>query len=75
MFTKNPLINCRIGRIDHRLGADDLSDDTAAIDVTHQNHRHIGGAGKAHVGDVVRAQIDFRRATGAFHKDQVSIPT
>ena len=65
--------HCRVGRIEHRLGPNDLGNDAAAIDVAEQNHRNIGRAGKAHIGDIVLAQIDFRRAPGAFNKNQIRL--
>ena len=38
-----------------------LRDHAAPVDVADQHHRHVGGAGEAHIGDVVGAQIDLRR--------------
>ena len=61
LLTRNPAIMLASAGIEHGLGANDLGDDAAAIDVADQNHRHIGGAGKTHIGDIVFAQIDFRR--------------
>ena len=51
----------RVGRIDHRLGADEAGDHAAAVDVADQHDRHVGRARKAHVGDVAGAQVDLRR--------------
>ena len=48
-----------------------VREDAAAVDVGNQNHRHVGGFGEAHVGDVAIAQIDFRRTAGAFHQHTV----
>ena len=62
-----------VGGIDHRLGADEARDHAAAVDVADQHHRHVGGARKAHVGDVVRAQVDLRGAAGAFDQHEVGL--
>ncbi len=40
-------------RRDHGLGADQARDHAAAVDIADQHDRHIGGARKAHIGDVV----------------------
>ena len=61
-----------LGR-DHRLGADEAGDDAAAIDIADQHHRHVGGARKAHIGDVVGAQIDLGGAAGAFDQHDVGL--
>ena len=45
--------------------------DTAAINVRHQDYRAIHHFGKAHIGNVVIAQIDFRRAARAFGDDHI----
>ena len=58
---------------EHRLRADDLRDDAAAIDVADQHHRRIGGARKAHIGDVARAQVDLRGAAGAFDQHEIGL--
>ena len=42
-------------RVDHRPGADDAGDDAAAVDVADDDHGHISGARKTHIGDVVAA--------------------
>ena len=39
------------------------------IDVGDQDHRAVDGFRIAHVGDVVCAQVDFRRTAGAFDDD------
>ena len=62
-----------VGRIDHRLRPDEARDHPAAVNVADQNYRHLRGPGKAHVGNVVRAQIDFRCAAGALDQDQVRL--
>ena len=61
----------RVVGVDHRLGADQAGDHPAAVDVADQHHRHVGGAGEAHIGDVVGAQIDLRRAARAFDQNDV----
>ena len=61
-----------VGR-QHRLGADEARDHAAAVDVADQHDRHVGGAGKTHIGDVVRPQIDFRRAAGAFDQHEIGL--
>ena len=43
----------------------------AAIDIADEHDRHIGRVRESHVGDVVRAQVGFRRAAGAFDDDDV----
>ncbi len=42
---------------------DQMGENTAPVDVGHQDHRAIHGLGKAHVGDVAVAQVDLGRAT------------
>ena len=59
--------------VEHRLGADQARDHAAAVDVADQHHRHVGGAGKAHIGDVVLAQIDLRRAARALDQDEIGL--
>ena len=61
-----------LGR-DHHLRAHDLGDHPAPVDVAQHDDRHIGGAGEAHVGDVVGAQVDLRRAARALHDHQISL--
>ena len=63
----------RVLRREHGFGADQARDDAAAVDVADQHDRHVGGAGKAHIGDVVCAQIDFRRAAGAFDQHEIGL--
>ena len=53
--------------------ADEAGDDAAAVDVADQDHRHVGGLGEAHIGDVAGAQIDLRRAARAFDEDKVGV--
>ena len=61
----------RVVGVDHRLGADQAGDHPAAVDVADQHHRHAGGAGEAHIGNVVGAQVDLRRAARAFDQNDV----
>ena len=53
--------------------ADQRRDHAALVDVADQHDRQIGRLGKAHVGDVVRAQVDLRRAARALGQDQIRI--
>ncbi len=53
------------------MGPDQLGDDPAALDVADQHDRHPGRLGKAHIGDVARAQIDLGRAAGALDEDEI----
>jgi hypothetical protein len=39
------------------------------VDVADQHHRHLGGARKAHVGDVAGAQVDLGGRAGTLHHD------
>ena len=48
-----------------------MGEDAAPVDVGNQNHRAIDGLGKAHVGDVAGAQVDFGRRAGAFDQYRV----
>ena len=67
-----PLTRCRSAVGQQGVGADQLRDDAAALDVAGQDHRQIGGLGEAHIGDVAGAQIDFGRAAGPFHHHQIA---
>jgi hypothetical protein len=42
----------------------------AAVDVGDEDYRAVDRFGKAHVGDIAVAQVDFRRAAGTFGDDQ-----
>ena len=55
------------------MGADEAGDDAAAVDVADQHHRHVGGRGEAHIGDVAVAQVDLGRAAGAFDQHEVGV--
>ncbi len=73
LIDEEPFDHGRVGRIKHHLGADDLGDDAAAINIAEQDHRNVGGAGETHVRNVILAQIDFRRAAGPFDNDNVGL--
>ena len=60
-------------RLEHRVRADEAGDDAAAVDVAEQHHGHVGGRGKAHVGDVAGAQVDLGRAAGAFDQHEIGV--
>ena len=68
-----PQISAASSGVDHRLGADQARDHAAAVDVADQHDRHVGGARKAHIGDVVGAQIDFGRAAGALDQHDIGL--
>ena len=53
--------------------AHDRGDHAAPVDVADQHHRHVGGLGEAHVGDVVGAQVDFRGAARTLHQNDVAL--
>ncbi len=61
----------RVAGVDHRLGADQAGDHPAAVDVANQHNRDICGAGEAHIGNVVGAEIDLRGAAGALDQNDV----
>ena len=63
----------RIGRIDDRLGADDLGDDAAPVDVTEQHHRDVRGPCEAHIGDIVAAKVHLGGAARPLDQDQVGL--
>ncbi|MGY3466321.1 hypothetical protein ACVW0I_003192 [Bradyrhizobium sp. LM6.11] len=52
MFDDKTLDHRGIVRVDHRLDADELRDDPAAVDVANQHDRHVSLACKTHIGDV-----------------------
>ena len=53
--------------------ADEAGDDAAAVDVADEDDRGLGGAGEAHVGDVVGAEVGLGGAAGAFDEDEVGV--
>ena len=61
----------RILGIEHHFGADEARDHAATVDIADDDDRYVGGACKAHVGDVVAAQVHFRRAARAFDQHQI----
>ena len=63
----------RVGRIDHRLGADQARDDAAAVDVADQHDRHVGARAKPMLAMSVGAQIDLRRRAGALDQHEVGL--
>ena len=52
-----------------------MREHAAPINVGDEDDRTINCLGKAHVGDVAGAQIDFRRAAGTFDDDRVKTLT
>jgi hypothetical protein len=54
----------RIIRFQHRARAHHGRDHPAAINIAHQHHRHARRAGKAHVGNIAIAQVDFGGRSG-----------
>ena len=58
-------------RIEHRMCADQRRNHVTAIDIADEHDRHVGRVRESHVGDVVRAQVGFRRAARAFDDDDV----
>ena len=73
LLTMKPRISAASSGVEHRLGADEARDHAAAVDVADQHDRHIGRARKAHIGDVVRAQVDLRRAAGALDQHEIGL--
>ena len=51
-----------------------LGEHAAPVDVAHQQHRRIHQLCQAHVDDVVRLEVDFRRAARALDDDDVVFP-
>ena len=68
---EKPFDLLRVGGVDNCLCADDLGDDAAPVDVTGQNDGHIGGGGKAHIGNVAGAKINLGRGAGTFDDHQI----
>ena len=52
--------------------SDGGSRDAAAGFVAKEQHWKVGGLGKAHIGNVLRAQIAFRAAAGTLDQDEVA---
>ena len=59
--------------LQHRKGADDGGNHAAAVDIAHEEGRNIDGLGKAHVGKIAIAQVDFGGASRTFHDDEVGL--
>ena len=59
--------------VEHGLGADEARDDAAPVDVAHEHHGHVGGAGETHIGDVAGSQVHFRRRARAFDEDEIGL--
>jgi len=53
------------------VSADELSDDAAALDVADQHDWDVCSLGKAHIGDVVVAQIDLGRAPCSLDENEI----
>ena len=49
----------RILRRENRLGPDNARDHATAVNVTNEDDGDFGGAGKSHIGDIVRPQVHF----------------
>ncbi len=62
-----------IARIEHCMRADQRRNHVTAIDVADERDGYVGGVCEAHVRHVVRAQIRFGRAAGAFDDDDVGL--
>ena len=62
-----------VGGVEDGVGADELGDDAAAVDVADEDDGDGGGAGEAHVGDVVGAEVDLGGAAGAFDEEEVGV--
>ena len=52
---------------------DKLGEDSAAVDVAHQQHRRLGMARDPHVDDVVLLEVDLRGAPGALDHHDVEL--
>ena len=63
---------CGLG-VEDDPGADQLRNDTPAIEVADEHHGNVCGCGKSHVGDVSLAQVDLGRAARAFDDDQIGL--
>ena len=73
LLTMKPWIRASLVRLQNEMRAGQTGDDAAAIDVPEHHHGHVGGRGKSHVGDVAGAQVDLRRAAGAFDQDDIRL--
>ncbi len=59
----------------NRVRANQRGNHPAPVDITNQNDRNICMGGKAHIGYIARAKIDFSRRTRAFHQHQIGAVT
>ena len=50
-----------------------LGEHAAPVDVARQQHRRVHQLGQAHVDDVIRFQVDLRRAARALDDDDVKL--
>ena len=62
-------------RLQQNHRSDELSKDSAAVDVADEQHGCIGVKGHPHVDDVVVLEIDLGRTAGAFNHDDVKFVT
>ena len=53
------------------MGAYQLRDHAAAINVPDQHDRHVRSTGKAHVGDIAGTEVHLCGAASTFDDDQV----
>ena len=63
----------RVQLIQHGLGTDDLRNHPAAVNIADQHHRHARGTGKAHIGNVIGAQVHLCRAACPLHQHKVGL--
>jgi len=68
---EKPSHHLGIGWVKNCFGPDNLSNHASPVNVTGQNHRHIGGPGKSHVSNVARPQVHLCRAACALDDDKV----
>ena len=68
---EQPLDAGALLRLQQRHRAVQLGEHTAPVDIARQQNRGIHQPGKAHVDDIVRLQVDLRRASGPLDDDDV----
>ena len=73
LLTMKPWIRAISSGSRTEMRAGKTGDNAAAIDVPEHHHGHVGCRGKSHIGDVAGAQVDLRRAAGAFDQDDIRI--
>ncbi len=71
LLTRKPRISAASAASITAPGADQARDHAAAVDVADEHDRHVGGARKPHIGDVVVPQVHFRGAARAFDQHEV----